>query len=354
MSFFRNLRNVNRPFPNHASFVTANTSVVNNAPSGFNNVFQTPSSQSLQNNTVLGGYQTPAGFVSTPQMNSFMRNNDVPRLRQVFPNANTNQLDSLSTLRRMDNVPDARLHANNLRRQSVKTNFPSTNTRTAEGVTNVLNQQPRLSRYLETAKQAGYVGLVGVGVVLVARTATVIGDIVEALRRTGGSYYHIGLNGGEQVESCLLRYRTCVLDVNNLNDVDVCPSDPLIDNLNALQSVCHGYNAEVERTVCRRSDPNADPLSLQYVDISPLATGHTISCIEPYDFGDLIGDLGLDGLLGEEGLLNKSSDKSSTSFQKLLPIIVVLGIVLLIIFIGYIVIKRMLMQPPPPPANYNR
>ncbi|AIU41245.1 pif-5 [Sucra jujuba nucleopolyhedrovirus] len=346
MSFFTNLRRVNKVYPNQNQFVAVDSlGLINTAPNGFGNVFMSPSTQNLGNNRFLPGYTLSNNqFVSTATINRVMRNNDVSGMRQIFTAANNNQINSLGNLRRVDNIPDANIHSNTLRRDAVKRNYLETNTRTPEGVQNVLNQNPRLNNHLNNLKTAGVAVLLGAGVYLVFTTASLVQDIIAALNRVGGSYYIRGRNGGDEYEACLLLKRTCRLEVPASSDeVTFCEFDPLlIDDTEALDRICEGFDYDTEQTVCRASDPNAPVDSPQYVDISDLSTGQTITCIEPYNMGDLIGDLGLDGLLGEEGLLGKSSNKSKSVGEKLLPILLIVGALIVLLFFAFIFIKNLL------------
>ncbi|QEI03577.1 ODV-E56 [Rachiplusia nu nucleopolyhedrovirus] len=342
MSFFNPLRRVNKIYSNSADFVLDNAAVVNGAPTGFKNVLNNVNVQNVSNNRVIPGYNIGNNnFISTADMNRLMRNNDVSGIRNVFNNVTQNDLNGLNLLRRADNVPDAALHSSNLKRNAVKQNYPSTNTTTPSGVDNVLQQNPRLNTYLQNLKTAGTVALIGTGVYLAFSAANLIQDIIEALNRTGGSWYYRGSQGGDIIDECLLIHRTCK-QPDSLTGVEICNIDPLISNTTQLNSICQGFNYEVEKTVCRASDPNANIDSPQYVDISDLAPGQTINCVEPYNMGDLIGDLGLDGLLGEEGLVNKSSNKSQSLSDSLLPFILMIGAIALFLIIGYFVIKRLL------------
>lgn len=342
MSFFNPLRKVNKVYSNTTQFTFDNLAVVNSAPNGFKNVLNTTSVQNIGNNRLIPGYYIGNNnFISAADMNRIMRNNDVTGIRNVFGNVTPNDLNGLNLLRRADNVPDAALHTSSLRRNAVKQNYPSTNTNTPNGVNNVLNQNPRLNTYLQNLKTAGTVALIGTGVYLAFSAANLIQDIIEALNRTGGSWYYQGRQGGDVIDACLLIHRTCKLP-DNLNSEDLCTIDPLITNTAELNSICQGFDYETEKTVCRASNPNADVNSYQYVDISDLAPGQTIDCIEPYNMGDLIGDLGLDGLLGEDGLITNSSNKSQSLSDSLLPFILMIGAIALFIVFAYFIIKRLL------------
>ncbi|QWO71535.1 per os infectivity factor 5 [Orgyia pseudotsugata single capsid nuclopolyhedrovirus] len=345
MSFFTSLRRVNKLYPNPNQFTNLdNFNVINNTPPGFGQVFTSPTTLNLGNNRYMPGYNVGNNqFVSTADINRVMRNNDVAGMRTIFTNANNNQLNSLSQLRRVDNIPDANLHSAQTRKNAVKQNYPETNTRTPEGVQSALNQNPNLNSHLSNLKTAGVAVLLGAGTYLIFSAATLVQDIIAALNRVGGSYYIQGRNGGSEYDACLLAHRTCRLDNPNNPDINYCTFDPLLLNDQvALQQICNGYDYDAEQSVCRASDPNADPNTLQYVDISDLNTGQTITCIEPYDFADLIGDLGLDGLLGEEGLIAQSSNISKSGSDKLFTILIILGALLILFVIGFFIFKKLM------------
>ncbi|BBD50464.1 occlusion-derived virus envelope protein E56 [Samia cynthia nucleopolyhedrovirus] len=337
MSFFTNLRRVNKVYPSQADFVSDNLRyVLPSTPAGFTNVLSTPSTRNLGGGRFEPGYNLSNNqFVSAGDMNRITRNNDVPRIRSTFQGISDPQIGSLAQLRRVDNVPDAGFHVKRTRGDAVKQNFPETNVRSADGVDRALQQNPRLNTYLQGAKTAGVGVLLAGGAYLAFSAATLVQDIINALNNTGGSYYVRGSNGGETAEACLLLSRTCRRDPNmNTSEVAICDRDPLINDAVQLQQICNGFNYEIEQTVCRQSDPAADPDSPQYVDISDLVPGQTIMCIEPYNLGDLIGDLGLDHLLGEDGLIGKSSNSSDSVSNKLMPLIWLIGAVL---FLGLII-----------------
>lgn len=342
---FRPLRSVNRTFPtnNTAAFITQNNSVVSNSPAGFRNILDNPRTVDIGNNVSRPGYALPNNqIISTAEMNSIMRNNDTTGMRRIFGNNISNDdYSALNRLRQTDNVPDASMHSRQLRRDAVKNNNPSTRTRTEEGIENSLRQNPSLNDYMLGLKNAGAGLLLGAGAYLVFQYASLARDIREALRRTGGSYHTTGLNGGDEVRTCLLLHRTCVKPDLMDTEVQVCRNDPLIADDNLLQSICDDFDYEKEGTVCRASNPNAYEFSPQYVDISELAPDQMIHCIEPYNFGDLIADLGLDGLLGENGLFTKSSNKSKSVSDSLLPAILMIGAIILIVVVGYFIFKSL-------------
>nr|ANW12306.1 odv-e56 [Malacosoma sp. alphabaculovirus] len=361
MSFFTNLRRVNKVYPNNVQFSADNIRIINTTPSGFENVFSAPSVRQIGTDRFVPGYQLPNNqFVSAADVNRVMRNNDVGGIRNIFTGVNNNQIGALGQIRRLDNIPDAGLHASYLRRTNVKQNYPSTNVRNAEGIETVLQQQPRLNQYLQAAKTAGVTLLLSAGVYLVFNAATLVQDIINAINAVGGSYYYRGRDGGDVIETCLLWDRTCVKP--NLTDSETqrCALDPILTtNTSALQQICVGFDYEREQSVCRESDPNADPDSRQYLDISDLPPGHSIACVEPYNFGDLIGDLGLDGLLGEEGLVGKSMDASASSSNSLAPLLIIIGVIAFILIAGYFIFKKIMNQqnvtvtaaaPPQPPS----
>ncbi|QHB21666.1 pif-5 [Artaxa digramma nucleopolyhedrovirus] len=345
MNFFTSLRRVNKVYLNPNQFTNIdNINVVNSSPSGFNNVFSAPSTVYAGNGQYVPGYNVGNNqFISASTVNTVMRNNDVTGIRNIA-NVNNNQLNAVTQLRRMDNIPDANLHSQTLRKNAVKQNYPETVTRTPEGVQSALNQNPRLLDRLLTYKAAGIAVILTTGAVIAWKSATLIQDIIDALNQTGGSYYIRGSDGGDQYETCMLLHRTCThAHLSQPIETTICSFDPLLLNDTvAMNNICNGFNYNVEQTVCRASDPTADINSPQYVDISDLATGQTITCIEPYNLGDLIGDLGLDHLLGENGIVAKSSNKFTSLSEKLLPLILILGGILLLLFVGYLFIKRLL------------
>lgn len=347
MNIFSGLRRTNKLYPNNNSFITDNANlVIPNTPSGFGNVFTNPNTINIGNNRHVPGYGSANNFLPSNAVNSAMRNNDVSSLRNIF-NVNDTQISGLTQIRRSNNIPDAGLHANFLRRNAIKSNYPNLRTRTAQGVDNALVAQPRLSAYL---KNIGIASLAGVGVVLVLKGVNLVQDIIDALNRTGGSFFHEGLNGGDEAIHCILRHRSCGINPNDIPSDMLCAFDPIFPNsedLPELLSICQGFNYEREGSVCRASDPNADPDTYQYVDISSLTADRTLSCIEPYDLADLIGDLGLDWLLDDDGLINQSSNSSQSVSNSLLPLIIIVGVVLLLAIIGYVLFKRMASTPLP-------
>ncbi|AAQ21614.1 odv-e56 [Cryptophlebia leucotreta granulovirus] len=344
MSFFRGLRRTNKVYNEPSSFINDHTLLIRNqTPSGFN--LNNPTSIRLPDGTYAPGYNINGQFISNSNVNTTLRNNDVISMRNLFPDASNNQMNGLTNLRRADNIPDATLHSLNTRKTSIKDSHPETRVKNREGVENALSQNPRLADYL---RGAGYTTLFGVSVYLVINVADLVGSIVEALNRTGGSWYYRGNNGGDNlnnIQACILRYRSCGMsfaDISNfvceLDPHDPNNVDPLM-NFNQARDFCNGYNFENEGSVCRGSDTNADPLSLQYLDISELEPNQTIQCVEPYDFGDLIGDLGLEWLLGDNGLITTSSNSLTSISDNFLTIVLVIGAVIFLIFIGYIIFK---------------
>jgi hypothetical protein len=343
MSFFRNLRITNKRYPNLNAFNNDYTNLIRpTVPSGFN--MGTPSGIALPGGQVQPGFNINNNFVSNAQINRVMRNNDVSGIRNVFPGASNNNIRGLDVLRRTDNVPDPSINRLTNSKDRVKNSFPETSTRTPQGVDNALQQNPRLMNYL---RGAGGLVLIGVGVYLVVNVADLVGSIVEALNRTGGSYLFVGNNGADtldRIETCILRYRSCGMMLNQI-DEHACKDeftnvylDPILTEAEG-RAFCNGYSLEREQSVCRGSDANADPTSLQYFDIADLDTNMTIQCLEPYDFGDLIADLGLDGLLGENGLLTNVSGSLTSFSDNFMTILFVLGGIVLLLFIGFVIFK---------------
>ncbi|AKN81024.1 ODV-E56 [Lonomia obliqua multiple nucleopolyhedrovirus] len=346
MSFFSNLRRVNKVYPNNAQFISDNVQLITSTPAGFTNVLSAPTVRQIGTNRFVPGYNLSNNqFISTADINRITRNNDVSSIRNVFRGISDPQVNSLGQLRRMDNVPDFTYHGKQMRTDAIKQNYPSTNTRTPDGVDQALRQNPRLNNYMQGLKAGGIGILLGTGGYFIFSAATLVQDIINALNNTGGSYWVRGKNGGEQADVCLLLDRTCMPDPNmNESAVAICSMDPIFPNNNSeqLRNMCQGFNYELEQTVCRASDPNADPDSLQYVDISDLPTGQTIMCIEPYSLADLVGDLGLDWLLGDEGLIDKSSNSSDSLSNKLMPIILLIGGILFLGLIFYFIYRYLI------------
>lgn len=321
---FRRLRPSDRVFSTAAN-ATSNASSLRGTFPAFDNVFNHPSSTSLGGGRYRPSFNSP-GNPSVNRINRAMRTNNAGDMRSIF-NATDANIDSVGALRRSQNVPDARISAVQTRQSALRDSHPSLNTRSRDGVERALNNNPRFRDYLVGA---GVITMTGVGVVLVLRGVDLINEIIEALNRTGGSHFHRGLDGGDRLESCVLRFRTCGIDPSEIPSEEVCQNflDPLIDDEVELRAICSGYNLEREGTVCRASDAAADVDSPQYVDLSDLAVDQTITCIEPYSLGDLIGDLGLDWLLGEDSALGKSSNKSSSASENLFNIILILGVII--------------------------
>ncbi|ABQ51956.1 odv-e56 [Spodoptera litura granulovirus] len=361
MSFFRNLRRTDKIYPNNNAFVTDFYTYVNpTIPSGFN--FGNPTTTNIGSNRFVPSYDINGNVVTNSNMNTIFRNNDVSGLRNVFPNTNNNQINGLGGLRRADNIPDATVNSLEMRKNSVRNSHPETATRSREGVEQALNRNPRLYDYFKSA-----VGLTMAGafIYFTINAADLIGSIVNAMNRTGGSWLLSGNNGADNmnnIEKCVLRYRSCgVALADYIEEACYDPHDnsyldPLL-TISEAQIICQGYNQNAEGTVCRASNSNANPDSPQYYDPSDLAVSQAIFCVEPYDLADLIADLGLDGLLGENGLLTNSSNsfnKSSGSLsENLMTLLYVIGAVVLLVFIGYVIIKMLnrpqQQQPPPPP-----
>nr|UQV25549.1 occlusion-derived virus envelope protein ODV-E56 [Spodoptera litura nucleopolyhedrovirus] len=342
MSFFSNLRRVNKPYPNQISFAADNVTLAASTPNGFQHVFSAPSTRPIANsNSVTPGYNLSNNrFVSTAEINSALRNSDTNSIRGIFGNLNNTQLNGMTQMRRLDNVADPTIFNKRTRQQQVRNNFPDSATRTPEGIQNFMNNQPRLYNYLDNLKKAGHVGLYGFGIWLVFKAGSLISDVRDALNSTGGSFYVTGYQNGDSADRCFLMYRSCGVPAIDIPADAICTSDPLIQQQSTLQNLCNNYNQEAEGSVCRASDPNADPASLQYVDISDLIVNTTITCIEPYDLADLIGDLGLDWLLNENGLVGKSKNSSKSIGEALVPLFIAIGVILFIVFIGFMIYKR--------------
>ncbi|AKN80774.1 ODV-E56, per os infectivity factor 6 [Diatraea saccharalis granulovirus] len=344
-SFFSGLRRTNKVYPNTNSFLNDHTLFIRNrTPAGIN--LNNPVTTNIPGSTnVRPGFNINNSFVSNANINSMLRNNDITNIRQTFPSINNNQMNGLRNLRRADNIPDSTFHTLQTRKANVKRSNPETAVRDRSGVENALANNPRLANYL---RGAGYVTLFGAGVYLIINVADLVGSIVEALNRTGGSWYFRGNNGAEgfdNIQACVLRYRSCGMPFADIQN-DVCVLDPhdpnIVDPLMTIEEArtfCTGYNREREGTVCRGSDTNADPDSFQYLDISLLPTNQTIQCVEPYDFGDLIADLGLESLLGENGVLTASFDSSQSVTDNFFTIIIVIGGLLLLALIIFIIFK---------------
>ncbi|AKR17488.1 ODV-E56 [Mocis latipes granulovirus] len=344
-SFYRGLRRTNRVYNTPNGFITDHTQLIkNNIPSGFN-FLDNPTTINGPNNTFTPGYGTNANnFTSNTTVNRVMRNNDIAGMQQIFPNATPDQLSSLGNLRQIDNVPDATLNSLAVKKKSVRANNPETATRTREGVDAALKKNPRLADHLMTA---GKLGIAGATIYLVVNVADLIGSVVEAMNRTGGSWWYRGNNGANSfgtIEKCVLRARSCGMAWSDIMD-EVC-TDPHIPNWRdpyltdeEIATVCNNYNKEAEGTVCRASDPYADYGTLAYYDVSELGVNEIIQCIEPYDMADLIADLGLDGLLGPNGLFNQSSNSSMSVSNNLLTILLVVGGIILLVFVMFVVIK---------------
>ncbi|AIS92016.1 ODV-E56 [Erinnyis ello granulovirus] len=343
-SFFSRLRRTNKVYPSTDSFLIDHNLLINNqTPSGFN--LNTPSTLSMSNGNVIPGYNINGVFVSNSNVNAVLRNNDVVGMRSLFTGVNNSQINGLTNLRRADNIPDATIHGLQTRKTNIKQAHPELMVRDRTGVENALTQNPRLGDYL---RGAGAITLVGVGVYLIVNVADLVGSIVDALNRTGGSWYFRGNNGADNfanIQGCVLQYRTCGLPLSDIQDF-VCVLDPLdptnVDPLMSFETArnfCNNYNIEVEKSVCRGSDTTADPESLQYVDISLLDPNQTIQCIEPYDFGDLVADLGLDWLLGDEGIITSSSNSLTSVSDNIVTILLIVGGLVLFVFVGYIVFK---------------
>lgn len=344
-SFYRGLRRTNRVYNAPSNFIADHTQLIkNNIPSGFG-FLDNPTTISGPNNTHIPGYGTNANnFTSNSTVNRVMRNNDIPGMQQIFPSANTNQLQTLGNLRQLDNIPDATLNSLTTKKNAVRANNPETATRTRNGVQGVLDRHPRLNQYLKTA---GIVGISGATIYLVVNIADMVGSIVEAMNRTGGSWWYRGNNGAtsfDTIEACVLRSRSCGMPFADIEE-HVCsdPHDPSWRDpyltAEQLTTVCQNYNLAVEGTVCRASDPYAPVDSLAYYDVSELGVSQIIQCVEPYDMADLIADLGLDNLLGDNGILTNSSASSQSVSDNFLTILLIVGGVIVLLFVMFVVIK---------------
>ncbi|AXU41463.1 PIF-5 [Alphabaculovirus altermyunipunctae] len=355
MSLFRGLRRVNKTYPNNSSFISDNAALVaSQTPPGFQSVINAPSSRPIAGTTeVIPGYNLPNNrFASTAEVNTTMRSGNNAEIRDIFGNVSDSQISGLTPIRRSDNLPDPVVKNRNERKRNVRNRHPRSKARTPAEVNDFLNSQPRLKNHLETLKSGGTLVLMGAGIVLTFAAVNLVQDIIQALNTTGGSYHYIGSSNGEEVSQCWLQYRSCGINVGDVPIELRCNSDPLSNDVEVLRAICNNYNAEQEKTVCRQSDPNADPASNQYVDISGMPVNHTLFCVEPYDMADLIGDLGLDWLLNEEGVAAKLKGSSKSIGEALLPLIIAIGIILFVVFIGFMIFKRVTaptvqMQPPP-------
>ncbi|AQQ80282.1 PIF-5 [Betabaculovirus altermyunipunctae] len=345
-NFYRGLRRTNRVYNSPSGFIADHASLIrNDIPSGFN-LLQNPTNVPTSNNMYLPGYGDPTNFTSNSTVNRVMRNNDVPAMKQMFPGATDSQINTLGNLRQIDNVPDATLNSLSTRQDAVRNNNPETATRSREGVQQALDKNPRLTQYLKTA---GVVGITGATIYLVVNVADMVGSIVDAMNRTGGSWWYRGNNGAnsfDTIEGCILRGRSCGMNFQQIAEfVCVDPHnpgwrDPILTDQELL-TVCEGHNTIAEQTVCRASDPYAPIDSRAYYDVSLLNTNEIIQCVEPYDLADLIGDLGLDGLLGDNGLLTNSSKGLNSLSDNFFTILIVVGGVVLLLFIMYVVIKSL-------------
>ncbi|AJK91675.1 pif-5/odv-e56 [Spodoptera frugiperda granulovirus] len=349
-TFYRGLRRTNRVYNTPMGFIDDHTNLIkNNIPRGFN-ILDNPTTVAGPNNTFVPGYTTNNNnFVSNTQVNRVMRNNDVAGIKEIFPTASNSQINTLGNLRQIDNVPDASLNSLSTRKESVRSNNPETATRTPEGVEQALKQNPRLDQYL---KSAGQVGIYGATIYFIIRGGNLIGSIVDKMNQTGGSWWFRGNNGAnnfDNIEGCVLRSRSCGMALSDIQE-NMCTdpanpawTDPILTQTQVNQ-LCSGYNREAEGTVCRASDAYAPFDSHRYYDVSELAPNEIIQCIEPYDMADLIADLGLDALLGENGLLTNSSNSSQSVSDNFLTILLIIGGIILLVFVMYVVFKMVNKQ----------
>lgn len=345
-TFYRGLRRTNRVYNSPQSFLTDHANLLqNNVPSGFN-LLNNPTTRPGPNNTTIPGYGNNTNFTSNQTVNRVMRNNDLPAMRQIFPTANADQLTSLGNLRQIDNVPDATIHSLSTKKDAVRLSNPETATRTRAGVQNVLDRNPRLNQHLKTV---GIAGIAGASIYLIVNIADMVGSIVDAMNRTGGSWWYRGNNGAttfNNIDGCILRYRSCGMNIAEISEhlcqdpADPNWKDPILTDNEAL-TLCQGYNLAAEETVCRASDPNAEVGSLGYYDPHELATNSLIQCVEPYDMADLIADLGLDNFLGDNGILTNSSGSIRSVSDNFFTILLIVGGVILILFVMYVVIKML-------------
>lgn len=352
---FSSIRRTNRVYPNSVALATDHASLVlpNQVP-GFN--LSSSAAIPLGNGNYLPGYTINGNVVSNINVNVSLRSNDVTSIRNIFPDASAAQINNLSLLRRADNIPDPLISALDTRRKAVKRSHPETATKTPEGVDQALQRNPRLTEYLyDAVKITGVATIVGSLAYVVIQYGKVVESLVDAINKVGGAYLYTGNNGADSddtIQKCILRYRSCGINYadlisSNNEGIGVCtdPADATnvdpVFTLQQAQVLCNGYNLDVEQTVCRAADPTADPSSLRYYDPSTLGVNQTIECIEPYDLADLIADLGLDHLLGSEGVLASSSNASSSISNNLWTIVLVVGGVLLLIVVGYMMFKFM-------------
>lgn len=67
-----------------------------------------------------------------------------------------------------------------------------------------------------------------------------VGSIVEAINRTGGSWYYRGHNGAanfDNITACVLRYRSCGMKFEDIEE-SLCVLDPLDpNNVDPLMSI---------------------------------------------------------------------------------------------------------------------
>ncbi|AAQ96415.1 occlusion-derived virus envelope protein 56 [Neodiprion sertifer nucleopolyhedrovirus] len=332
---FSGLRKTAKIYDNTADLLVDNTSLVVGKFSNFDAVFSLPSAKSISKGYVID-YATFIGNVDTFSINKILRQADDVNIETLF-NATDTDIAGLNVLRKAANVPDNTIYVAEVKRINLKSLYPSLDVKTYDGIASGLNNNPKLYSYL---KGLGVATLAGGAVVLVLLGIDLVQDIIDALNRTGGSYFTYG--EADNVESCYLRYRSCGVDQSSVDTTTYCQNflDPILeDDVTALTAICDGYDIDTEISVCRQSDPYADPDSEQWVDVSELAENQTLSCVEPYTFSDLISDLGLDWLLGDDSILGNSFTSGSDSISSLSSYIGYIAIFAIIIIVGIVFIK---------------
>jgi hypothetical protein len=325
------------PTPGLPNWTAANIDNVRDTFPPLTGYFSTPNVFSLSNGLddiptyIINGRNFDVG-----QVNAALRNNDITKIREIFNTAPLDLPQQINVLRG-PRMPDP--YVFNLKTRQVNINYarPELNTRSYAGVQSAMNSHPRLLQYL---KGLGVATLVGVGVMLVLRGIDVISDILEAMSRTGGSYL-FDTDTNNVLQGCILRFRSCGMDIQSIDQGLFCQGfdDPLITDIGDLTQMCVGYNYDVEQTVCRYSDPYADPESPQWLDISLLHPDQMIACVEPYTFGDLLEDLGLGSLLGPDSKMKNLSGKLSEGFKWILQIVIWVVIIIVVIVVIYMLIR---------------
>ncbi|ABC74890.1 occlusion derived virus envelope protein 56 [Neodiprion abietis nucleopolyhedrovirus] len=335
---FSGLRKTNKIYSTAADVIVDNTAKVVGTFSTFDSVFSLSSAKTI-NKGFVTNYSTYVGLVDTFSVNKVLRQADEVNIKALF-NATDTDLSGLSVLRTASGIPDNTLYIAELKRLNLKTLNPSLDVKTYNGVSQALTKNPKLSTYL---KSLGYTTLAVGTVVLILTGVDLVQDIIDALNRTGGSFYSVG--SGDEVETCYLKYRSCGVDQTTIDTSLYCANflDPIYgDDVETLETICDGYDIDTEISVCRQSDPYADPDSEQWVDISDLAENQTLSCVEPYTFSDLISDLGLDWLIGEDSIWSGSTTSGSDSISSLSSYLqyIAIFIVVIIMIIFFIKIAK--------------